>query len=263
MRLPFHLALNRLLVDAFTTDAATPVQLEVRLRKAMHRPCGRQESEQLQEWLRRRHIEKLVHFTMLENVVPMTRFGVIPREYLEMKVVQLALGAQFTDDQRIEGMPQYSCLSITSPNYRMFYSKRRQLGRRWAVLELDPVLLCRLYAAFAPTNAASGCVSSPGADGAERLFALPALREWLDLSADEPTDPQAEVLCDSIIRPENIVAIYVERQADADWLARKGICARVNEQMFRQRKDYEFWKAKNITQLPEFRRLSVAQCGGG
>ncbi len=258
MRLPFHRALKRLFVDAFVAHEAAPAQMEARLRNAMHRPCGRQESERLQEWLRRRQINRLVHFTMLENVVPMMRLGVIPRDYLEMEVVQLALGALFTDDQRIEGMPQYSCLSITSPNYRMFYSKRRQLGRRWAVLELDPVLLCRLYAEFAPTNAASGCVSAPGAGGAERLFALPALRDRLGLSAAEPTDPQAEVLCDSIISPENIVAIYVEQQADADWLACKGICARVDEQPFRQRKDYEFWKATNITQLPEFRRLGVA-----
>lgn len=82
-----------------------------------------------------------MHFTTLENVVPMMRHGVIPRNYLEIEVVQLALGTVFTDDQRIEGMPQYSCLSITSPNWRMFYSKRCQLSRRWAVLELDPVLL--------------------------------------------------------------------------------------------------------------------------
>lgn len=258
MTLPFHRTLKRLFVDAFVAHEAAPAQVEARLRNARHRPCGRQESEQLQEWLFRQQIKRLVHFTTLENVVPMMRLGVIPRDYLEMEVVQLALGALFTDDKRIEGLPQYSCLSITSPNYRMFYSKRRQLDRRWAVLELDPVLLCRLYAEFAPTNAASGCVHAPGAGGAERLFALPALRDRLGLSAAEPTDPQAEVLCDSIISPENIVAIYVEQKADADWLARKGISARVDEQPFRQRKDYEFWKGTNITQLPEFQRLGVA-----
>lgn len=258
MMLPFHRALKRLFVDAFVSDKAAPANIEARLRNAMHRPCGRQESERLQEWLRRRQVSRLTHFTMLENVVPMMQLGVIPRDYLMMEVVQLALGALFADDLRIEGMPQYSCLSITSPNYRMFYSKRQQIRRRWAVLELNPVLLCRLYAEFSPTNAASGCISAPGADGAERLFALPTLRDRLGLSTAEPTDPQAEVLCDSIISPENIVAIYVEQQADADWLASKGISARVGEHMFRQRKDYGFWKGTHITQLSDFRRLGGA-----
>ncbi|RZM06927.1 MAG: DUF4433 domain-containing protein, partial [Pedobacter sp.] len=155
MILPFHRGLKRWLIEAFSSQQTTPDQIARYLSKAMKRPCGKSEGEAFLRWLDNRDIKRLVHFTLLENVPKIMRYGLIPRDYLQLEVLQLALGAQFTDEHRYEELPHYNCLSITSPNYGMFYGKRRKQGGGWAVIDFDPSVLARLYFEFTPTNAAA------------------------------------------------------------------------------------------------------------
>jgi hypothetical protein len=263
MRLPFHMALKRLVVEAFVPYAAAPEQVVQRLQAAVHRPCGKHESQLLRRWLEQRRIRKLVHFTPLQNVRSIIRYGLIPREYLELDVVQMVLGPRFTDGRRRDGLPHFSCLSITSPNYRMFWWKRKSIGGRWAVVEFDPRVLTRLYFAFAPTNAASGCESRPGVPGAERLFALPELRRNLGLTSAEPTDPQSEALCDSIVGAKDITAVYVENVTDAELLLREGIAATVNAEPFGPRRDFRFWRERSIGAVVEDGGHLAEELGGG
>lgn len=251
MRLPFHQALKRMLINAFSSTSVSPGVVAQRLMKSVYRPCGKQEGQAFVEWLESRGISRLVHFTPLANVPKIMQFGLIPREYLELELVQLALGSQFTDGQRLEGMPHFSCLSITSPNYAMFYGKRNAQGGRWAVVEYDARVLSRFHFAFTPTNAAaSGVEPVSGVVGAEQLFARPMLRAELELLPREPTDPQAESLCDSVLGPEYVEGVYVEQPADIHWLAGKGVSAHVNREYFIPRRDYRFWKGRRVTQLP-------------
>jgi hypothetical protein len=251
MKLSFHRGLKRWLIEAFSSQQTTPDQIARYLSKAMKRPCGKSEGEAFLHWLDNRDIKRLVHFTPLENVPKIMRYGLIPRDYLQLEILQLALGAQFTDDQRLEELPQYNCLSITSPNYGMFYGKRCNLGGRWAVIDFDPCMLACLYFDFTPTNAAAAGVSPlGGVRGAERLFMFPECRANLNLMPHEPTDPQAEALCDSILTPDCIRNVYVEHAKDADWLERNGIMPLIDRYLFMPRKDWKFWKGKRITELP-------------
>lgn len=263
MRLPFHQALKRLLVNAFSSTSVSPAVVVQRLMKSVYRPCSKQEGQAFLEWLECRGISRLVHFTPLSNVPKIMQFGLIPREYLELELVQLALGSQFTDGQRLEGLPHYSCLSITSPNYAMFYGKRNTQGGKWAVLEYDARVLSRFHFSFTPTNAAaSGTQVASGVAGAEQLFTLPMLREKLALQPSEPTDPQAESLCDSVLGPEYVTDIYVEQQLDVQWLAGQGIHAKLNRSFFMPRRDYKSWQGRRITQLLEW-RLNAAELPTG
>jgi hypothetical protein len=250
VRLAFHRGLKRLLLEAFSSHATAPEQVARKLEKVVCRPVARQDGVELREWLARRRINRLVHFTPLGNVQAIHQYGLIPREHLQHEVLRLALGPSFTDDYRWEGMPHFSCLSVTSPNYPMFYSKRQtRQNTRWAVLEFNPEVLSRFWFEFCPTNAASGVRPLNGVAGGEELFLLPDLRQRLCIVSNEPTDPQAEALCDSIIGPEQIMAINVERPEDAAWLACEGISARVNATLFQARHDYAFWKGRRITDL--------------
>lgn len=252
MRLPFHHALKRKLIEAFSGAAVSPETVARQLFKAVSRPCGKQEGDAFRAWLNQRGISRLVHFTQLGNVPNIVQFGLIPREYLELELVKLALRGQFTDDKRLDGTPQFNCLSITSPNYSMFYKKRQRLSGRWAVIEYDAQVLARLYFAFTPSNAASkGAAPAPGVSGAERLFMRPDLRARLGLMPHEPTDPQAEGLCDSLLTKEHILGIYVEAAEDVIWLKRKGIISHVNGEYFKPRRDYGFWSGKTIASLPD------------
>ena len=263
MRLPFHQALKRLLVNAFSSTSVSPAVVAQRLMKSVYRPCSKQEGRAFAEWLECRGISRLVHFTPLANVPKIMQFGLIPREYLELELVQLALGSQFTDGQRLEGLPHFSCLSITSPNYAMFYGKRSTQGGKWAVLEYDARVLSRFHFSFTPTNAAaSGVQAASGLAGAEQLFVLPMLREKLALQPCEPTDPQAESLCDSVLAPEYVTGVYVEQHSDAQWLSGQGISASINREFFMPRRDYKSWQGQRITQLPVW-RLSAAELHTG
>src|SRR5690606_28039877 len=127
MRLPFHRGLKRLLIEAFSSREVSPQVITQKMLRLVQRPCSRQDGEALRHWLECRGIQHLVHFTQLANVPTIMRFGLIPREYLELELLQLALGGQFSDDIRKEGMPHFNCLSITFPNYAMFYRKRQNI----------------------------------------------------------------------------------------------------------------------------------------
>jgi hypothetical protein len=242
--------LKHQLIIAFSDTRVHPARVVEALSIKIYRPCRKSERIPFINWLEARGISRLVHFTALENVPNILKYGLIPREYLQLEVVQLALGGLFSDDQRLDGLPHYNCLSISSPNYRMFSRKRDKKDYRWAVLELNPKVISHLYCLFSPTNAASANSKlEDGVSGAERLFDHQALRNDLGLLAFETTDPQAETLCDSIIRPQYISQIYVSNRSSQNWLSRKGISANIDQSLFDQRRDYLFWKNKKITDI--------------
>ncbi|MCX2973009.1 DUF4433 domain-containing protein [Halieaceae bacterium IMCC8485] len=253
MNLSFHHYLKKLILRAFSGERFQPEQIAQSLIKAQRRPCGKRDAAELKEWLENRGIQRLVHFTELTNVPYISRYGLIPREYLELEVVQMALGASFADAWRGDGMLEYNCLSLTSPNYRMLWAKRSaQKERRWAVIEFNPKVLTEFFFQFTPTNAASGCLPNAGIEGAENMFELPQLREDLGLEPPEPTDPQAEALCDSILPVRAIENIFVDNEEDADWLATHEVTAVLDSHLFKPRRDYSYWRGKRITQLPPY-----------
>lgn len=250
MKVPFHYALQKLIIEAFSPASLAPAEIARRIAQAYSRPCSKEERKRLAALLESRGIEHVVHFTPLENVKTICEYGLIPREHLQEKSIRLVLGAQFTDQYRLDGRPEFNCLSVTFPNYRMFYSKRMQMpGSRWAVLLFSSDILTRYWAEFCPTNSASNTASAPGRNGMELQFGFPELRSSLFLAKNETTDPQAEILCDSVIPPSSIHSIYVERAHDAASLSRYGVSAVIEPSFFAPRHDFGFWKGKRYAEL--------------
>ena len=254
MTLPFHHALKRFILMAFSGQGASPDELAERFCRIAMRPCDRKNAELFNDWLVSRNINRLVHFTAIQNVPKILKLGLIPRKYLELDIVRLSLNSVFSDGQRYDGLPEYNCLSITSPNYKMFYQKRSNSNMGWAVVTFDPRVLTKRFFQFTPTNAASSStIASAGVLGAEKLFQLEKLRQDLQLNLSEPTDPQAEALCDSILSPEFVMEVIVQNETDQAWLARYGISSTCDHSFFEPRKDWKFWqRVKKVTDLPEF-----------
>lgn len=249
----FHRQLKRLLLEAFSSSATTPRAAAEKLSKVVYRPCGDKYCSEIGELLTERGIDRLAHFTPITNVQNICRYGLIPREYLSLEIVRLALGPEFTDQHRMDGIPQYNCLSVTFPNYRMFYLKRQSMpATRWAVIEYSASVLLRVWAEYCPTNSASRPPVLQGSDGVRSQFLLPKLRSELAISPDMTTDPQAEVLCDSVIGGQEIIRICVEVESDVTFLAAAGIKSEVDPAPFRPRHDYKYWQGRRITQLPDF-----------
>lgn len=150
-------------------------------------------------FLEDRGVTDFVHFTTADNLPGILREGLLPRDQLDEK----GLRYTSTDELRLEGKGVVN-LSITNPNIRMFYGKRKDLADRlFVVLTLDPALLQDARGAyeFRSTNAASR-FSQPCS--VEEVFAgdRPGFFDpsW-------PTDNQAEVLVRGGIDPKYIKTI--------------------------------------------------------
>lgn len=209
------------------------------------------EREAIKQFCRERGIVELVHFTHAENLPTIAKFGLVSREELEKRGIRY----YFNDQSRLEGMRNAICLSISFPNYRMFYKYRGQ-SKIFVVLSISVELLWNLQCLFCPTNAASNLcrllLSSPetltGLPALKRMFAeniLPLQIRRADLGIPDyyTTDPQAEVLCLEPIPPTYIKKIYhngcpdIENKVPLAW---RSLIVRRDE-YFAPRKDYQFW----------------------
>ena len=83
-------------------------------------------------------------------------------------------------------------------------------------------------------------------DGAEQLFERPQLRRQLSLNEAQPTNPQSEALCDSIIHPDFILDVQVDSQKSFNWLSKQAIKSEVSLEYFSPRSDFEYWKARTV-----------------
>ena len=152
-----------------------------------------------------RGIKHLVHFTQAENLPSIQTFGLRSRQELE----RFKVSFQFNDAQRIDGFLNAVSLSVTSPNYKMFYSLRQSKSVQWAVIFLDAYKVLRNFdCAFHATNAANNSMrfrpieERKTLDAFESMFYDNEVRKARGLENNEPTDPQAEILCFDPIPPE-------------------------------------------------------------
>lgn len=168
---------------------------------------------QLRESVREQCIERgiqwLFHFTQIANLAGIKEWG------LQSRAVLGDNGCRWNDGWRRDGRKHATCISISHPNYKMFYDYRSR-GGGWAVLLLHPDILWRLDCGFVEVNAASGSIPTrpdnelKTLSAFERMFQDDDLRTSLHLPPYYPTNPQAEVLVFEPIPPTFIAEIHVE-----------------------------------------------------
>ena len=148
----------------------------------------------------RRNINYLVHFTCVDNIESILYNGLLTRECLEDEEIEF----DYNDEYRIDEIRDSVSLSITSPNYKMFYPIRLDNPEKeWVVFKLDAISVLQLDCAFCYTNAASSEIRHVPIELRRTYEAYSSLfgeehtqysREQLNLTDDEPTNPQAEIL---------------------------------------------------------------------
>lgn len=199
-----------------------------------------------------RRIARLVHFTRFENLAGILRFGLIPRSMLD----QGGMPYMVTDPERNDACLNASCLSVSFPNYQLFYrQQQRHPKTAWVVLSIHPQVLWMKPRAFCRENAASGNVRAlPLAQrqtyrAFQNLFLdeLNGVRRFdLQIPPYYPTHPQAEVLVFDTIEPVNIMEVYYRgrnwRRISPIRRWASGIRFTQFEDMFRPRSDYRFWR---------------------
>ncbi len=199
-----------------------------------------------------RGIRTLIHFTRYGSLRSILDNGLLDRRTLEGWPETTRPG--FNDDKRLDGYPEAICLSISFPNYRMFYKYSNENRAEWVVLLLDSSILWKLNCAFFDENAA--CTTAKAlplahrkkATALNRMFASgqTTRRTDLNIPRNYPTHPEAEVLVFESIPTAYIdqVCFYTEA-ARRKWIDNNAditpptTC--VNRRYFRPRKDWHAW----------------------
>jgi len=208
------------------------------------------------EEITKRKIKWLVHFTPAFNVSGILKYGLIPRNYLEKKPLCNVIQSVFPDDYRLDHLLKSNCISVSFPNYKMFYLKRKQMGKNWSVILIDPEIITQCPCVFFHNNAASAITGDKTIQGWNKMFQdidiespPESLRKYLQLPSYYTTNPQAEILLNSVIPPKFIRAAYVEK-----WPIKKLIelnCGNkfkekiwISDKYFKPRHDHWYWQKK-------------------
>lgn len=165
----------------------------------------------ISDFIQERNITSLYHFTKADNLHGILRNGLLSRRTLDKNDITYS----YNDEVRLEGKLNANCVSISFPNYRMFYKYRNQsIGNEWCVIELNPRILYEKECLFCIENAASNSETmrsdedKKGIEGLKELYYNEDNRRQFNLSSDLTTNPQAEVLVLDDIGVEYIENIY-------------------------------------------------------
>ena len=201
--------------------------------------------------IERRGIKQFVHVTDVKNLPSILENGLMTRSALREK----SMAFSYTDEDRND-LSGAICLSVTSPNYKMFFMKQSDApDRKFCILLLDPETIVGLEPTYYPTNAAStGVVGGTGYEDFAALFAdeyRGRKRSDLGIGGAYPTDPQAEVQVGASIPASAIKVVAFADQADwkanIDDLKARGIKAwstgiEAGRRLFAQRSDWQHWQ---------------------
>ena len=209
-------------------------------------------NNEIKNEVERRKIEFLIHFTQCSNLENIFKHGLLPRDVLN----QSKISSSFNDPFRYDGYTNAVCLSISFPNYKMFYPIRLKPENRnvdWAVIGIDKNILYNLQCGFCINNAA--CSSESGVPlylktdvkAFNSMFAeYPGKPKRIDMgiSTEDPTNPQAEVLVFDRIEVKDIVGVAFEndivKQKYQSLIPENKECI-TGREFFYGRADHRFW----------------------
>lgn len=201
----------------------------------------------ISDFMEQRGILHLCHFTRVENLESILKYGLVPRSFLDDEQ------AIVNDAFRYDRCEDAVCTTIEFPNYKMFYQLRcDNPNTQWAVLRLDAQILTDFDCAFCQVNAGSAASFTiplserKGADALAKLYApvVDGVRRSLLIPPSYPTSPQAEVLVFGTIFPDYIEAVYFEDGETLRFFNKMGYSVHmsVNSALFYGRADYKQWQ---------------------
>jgi hypothetical protein len=214
---------------------------------------SKRDSADIRRICRERNIATLIHFTRVANLRSILKTGLLGRSTLEDWPIEEQ--PVYNDDQRLDRHKEAICLSISFPNYQMFYKYRQANRAEWVILFLAASVLWKLDCAFFEDNAASKRVWGTSLSERRQAFVLARMfddcdrvrRRDLNIPDSYPTNPQAEVLVFERISPFYIQAVHFYSQGTykrwvGDNVNSDAMTLCVNRRYFQPRRDYLTWQ---------------------
>ncbi len=171
------------------------------------------EQEKIRRYCQKMGIERLVHFTRMENLASIQAYGLLGRNSLAARGIEAA----HNDTKRLDGFGDGVCLTIGVPNHKVFFRFRCDYGGDWVVITLEPRVLWERSCLFCWTNAANGMVASTpertlqGVDALGKMFENDRLRWRRKIQRGWTTDPQAEVVVLNGVGIEYVENVFVQK----------------------------------------------------
>jgi hypothetical protein len=236
-------------------------RIEVAIQAAKTARTARRDA--IKNQIESRSIDQLCHFTRIRNLPFILQYGLLSRS----RIAQTGRPVICNDPERFDRRLDRISLSVTFPNYRLFYRYQKNdchvpQGDRWVVMLISPEICWTHDSLFCRTNAASTTISRLPDDALSTPDAFESLfddqqgnmgRQDRQLPPNLTWDPQAEVLVKDVIMPENIMYMAFQDHASCDAAfalfdgnagpPRSGIGFRVDKSMFKPRHDYEYWRS--------------------
>lgn len=218
-------------------------------------------NRQIKWMIKERGVQCFYHFTPFVNLPNILKFGIISRDSVSQKIEDGERGKfMITDTERLEGRTDCICMSVSFPNYKMFFKKRKELPAiPFVLLEIDIEggLCCPDTSfAFFDTNAATGrskknpisdeeILSHCTLEAAKQMFREEGRSKLIPPSY--PTNPQAEVLFKGMVSPKAIKRYLVGNRED--WVAVYNYPGmekiqdkiQIDKKLFSPREDYTQW----------------------
>jgi len=206
----------------------------------------------IQEEVKKRKIKHIFHFTKISNLINILEYGLLPRATLD----ESSLEYQANDEVRSDFCLNASCLSVSFPNYKVFYSYRMSdKAQEWVVLAFDPRVLWEKDCAFCYRNAASSEITCIPLEHRKKPESFVGLfedfpqypkRSVLEINDSYPTNPQAEILVFEKIEMSYLQGLLFETPISMQTAQKKSVintfsCHHIKN-AFYPRPDYEHWK---------------------
>jgi hypothetical protein len=237
--------------DALSFDGTGRIELAQKLSSHLSDKNDEYSSRIIQEFTQSRDIQGILHFTPVDNLPNILSLGFIPRIYLDLPGINEAITPVFPDKDRYDRRPECFCLSISWPNYKMFFQKRKTMNFEWAVIKLNTKAIVENKCSFYRHNAATKEGKEKGPEPISSMFLDEDIRQSLSLDLNFTTDPQAEVMCSSRVPPDWIDEIFFETPSKhSNYIIKKmnkegilnGIKITYDSRFFKPRKDYKYWQ---------------------
>ena len=204
--------------------------------------------KELYNVLNEQEIEYFVHFTNAQNLENIFKYGLLSVRELQNRGIEFVPNDMERFDNKLGGIS----LSVSFPNYRMFYKYQCARKCDWVILLIDPRPILELKCNFCTKNAASirmrKRISLNPVFDFKNMFcenSLTKSREKSGIPKKFTTDPQAEILVMEDIPLSAIQGIcFRDKEAFEKYnylLRGHGIKICIDETYFGKRMDYMYW----------------------
>ena len=168
----------------------------------------------ISNFLQRRQIKWMFHFTHFLNLESIYQRGILSRELMQGEEISF----EPTDMDRLDGLLGGISISLSFPNYWMLKRKVESRGNNFAIIEISAnALLNKRIVAF-PSNASryefeSMVPKHPedfvGARGLSNLYLNKEVRLKNNLGSSIPTDVQSEIMVFDSIDTHSLRGVHL------------------------------------------------------